>query len=151
MHLNFLLSPLPMRRFWSRCSLCIVAITAREVLGERGWLTSHHLYLTRLLSPQCIAFKRPANHPHHLHISLSNSSLHPSLHTDTHFQAARAARVSARVVPSVTERFFVTTSRVLPSPLSDVSLVVVVSSVFLLVSLLAVATRCALSIYGPSR
>jgi hypothetical protein len=35
----------------------------------------------------------------------------------------------AREEPSVTARFFVTTSRVLPSPLSDVSLVVVVSSV----------------------
>jgi hypothetical protein len=44
------------------------------------------------------------------------------------------ARVSERVAPSVTARFFVTTSRVLPSPLSDVSRVVVVSSVFQLVS-----------------
>jgi hypothetical protein len=35
----------------------------------------------------------------------------------------------ARAARSVTARFFVTTSRVSPSPLSDVSLVVVVSSV----------------------
>ena len=35
-----------------------------------------------------------------------------------------------RAAPSVTARFFVTTSRVSPSPLSDVSLVVAVSSVF---------------------
>jgi hypothetical protein len=48
-----------------------------------------------------------------------------------HQQAARAERVSARAAPSVTARFFVTTSRVSPSPLSDVSLVVVVSSVSL--------------------
>ena len=46
----------------------------------------------------------------------------------------RAARASARVVPSVIARFFVTTSRVSQSPLSDVSPVVAVSSVFLLVS-----------------
>jgi hypothetical protein len=46
------------------------------------------------------------------------------------------ARVSARVVPSVTARFFVTTSRVSLSPLFDVSLVVVVSSVFQPVSIL---------------
>ena len=45
------------------------------------------------------------------------------------------ARVSARVVPSATARSCVTTSRVSLSPLSDVSLVVVVSSVFLPVSL----------------
>lgn len=38
-------------------------------------------------------------------------------------------------MPSVTARFFVTTSRVSPSPPSDVSPVVAVSSVFLLVSL----------------
>ncbi|KUI52552.1 Histone H4 [Cytospora mali] len=46
-------------------------------------------------------------------------------------QAARAARASEREVPSVTGRFFVTTSRVSPSPLSVVSHVVVVSSVSL--------------------
>jgi len=46
------------------------------------------------------------------------------------------ARVSERVVLSVTARFFATTSRVSPSPLSVVSHVVVVSSVFLLVSTL---------------
>ena len=45
------------------------------------------------------------------------------------------ARVSARVAPSVTARFFVTTSRVSLSPLSVVSLVVVVSSVFQPVSM----------------
>ena len=39
-----------------------------------------------------------------------------------------------RVEPSVTARFFVTTFKVSPSQLSDVSLVVVVSSVFQLVS-----------------
>jgi hypothetical protein len=39
------------------------------------------------------------------------------------------ARASARVVLSVTERFCATTSRVSPSPLSVVSLVVAVSSV----------------------
>jgi hypothetical protein len=41
----------------------------------------------------------------------------------------KVAKALERVVPSVIERFFVTTFRVLPSPLSDVSLVVVVSSV----------------------
>jgi len=46
-------------------------------------------------------------------------------------QAAKVARASARVVLSVTERFFATTSRVSPSLPSDVSLVVVVSSVSL--------------------
>ena len=45
------------------------------------------------------------------------------------------ARVSERAEPSVTERFFVTTSRVSPSPPSVVSLVVVVSSVFQPVSI----------------
>lgn len=45
------------------------------------------------------------------------------------------ARVSARVVPSATARSCVTTSRVSLSPLSDVSLVVAVSSVSLPVSL----------------
>lgn len=44
------------------------------------------------------------------------------------------ARASARVVPSAIARFFVTTSRVSPSPLFAVSLVVAVSSVFLPVS-----------------
>ena len=44
------------------------------------------------------------------------------------------ARVSERVVPSVTARSCATTSRVSPSPLSVVSLVVVVSSVSLPVS-----------------
>jgi hypothetical protein len=44
-------------------------------------------------------------------------------------QAEREGRVLARAARSVTARFFVTTSRVSPSPLSDVSLVVVVSSV----------------------
>jgi len=44
-------------------------------------------------------------------------------------QAAKVARVLERVAPSVTARFFVTTSRVSPSPLSAVSLAVVVSSV----------------------
>ena len=39
------------------------------------------------------------------------------------------ARVSERAEPSVTARFFVTTSRVSQSPLSDVLRVVVVSSV----------------------
>jgi len=46
-------------------------------------------------------------------------------------QAAKVARASARVVLSVTERFFATISRVSPSLPSDVSLVVVVSSVSL--------------------
>jgi hypothetical protein len=45
------------------------------------------------------------------------------------FQVARVARVSARVAPSVTARSCATTSRVSPSPLSAVSLAVVVSSV----------------------
>jgi hypothetical protein len=50
-------------------------------------------------------------------------------------QAEREARDSARVEPSVTARFFVTTSRVLQSPLSAVSLVVEVLSVSQPVSL----------------
>jgi histone H3/H4 len=49
---------------------------------------------------------------------------------NNYLQAAKVAKVSARVVPSVIARFFVTTSRALPSPLSVVLLVVVVSSVF---------------------
>ncbi len=44
-------------------------------------------------------------------------------------QAAKVARASARAVPSVTARFFVTTSRVSQSLPSVVSRVVVVSSV----------------------
>jgi hypothetical protein len=44
---------------------------------------------------------------------------------------ARVVRALERVVPSVTVRFFGTTFRVLPSPLSVVSLVVAVSSVSL--------------------
>ena len=50
------------------------------------------------------------------------------------------ARASARAEPSVTARFFATTSRVSPSPLSAVSLAVVVSSVSLPVSCLASAS-----------
>ena len=53
-------------------------------------------------------------------------------------QAERAERVSARVEPSVIARFFVTTSRVSQSLLSDVSRVVVVSSVSQPVSSIAV-------------
>ena len=49
-------------------------------------------------------------------------------------QAERVARVSARAAPSVTERFFVTTSRASPSRRSVVWLAVAVSSVFQLVS-----------------
>jgi hypothetical protein len=41
-------------------------------------------------------------------------------------QAAKVAKASERAVRSVTERFFVTTSRVSPSPPSVVSHVVVV-------------------------
>jgi hypothetical protein len=44
-------------------------------------------------------------------------------------QAEKVVKVSERVEPSVTARFFVTTSRVLPSQLSDVLRVVEVSSV----------------------
>jgi hypothetical protein len=47
----------------------------------------------------------------------------------------RVERVSERVEPSVTARFFVITFRVSPSPPFVVSLVVAVSSVFLLVSI----------------
>lgn len=46
-------------------------------------------------------------------------------------QAAKEARVSARAVPSVTVRSYVTTSRVSPSPRFAVSPAVVVSSVSL--------------------
>ena len=49
---------------------------------------------------------------------------------------AKVERVSERAVPSVTERFFGTTSRVSPSPPSDVWLVVAVSSVSQPVSVL---------------
>src|SRR4051812_18491631 len=63
--------------------------------------------------------------PSHCHHSNANIS----------FQAAKVARASARAVPSVIARFFVTTFRVLRSPPFVVSLVVVVSSVFQLVSL----------------
>jgi len=57
-------------------------------------------------------------------------------------QAAKAERVSERVVPSVTERFFGTTSRVSQSLPSVVWRVVVVSSVSQLV--------CFPSIFSPS-
>jgi histone H4 len=56
-------------------------------------------------------------------------------------QAAKVARVSERAAPSVTARFFATTSRVSPSPLFDVSLVVAVSSVFQPVSRPHLSTR----------
>ena len=49
----------------------------------------------------------------------------------THSQAEKVAKVSAKAAPSVTARFFVTTSRVSPSPLSVVLRDVAVSSVFL--------------------
>ena len=48
---------------------------------------------------------------------------------ESNLQAARAAKASAKVVRSVTARFCETTSRASPSLLSDVSLVVAVSSV----------------------
>jgi hypothetical protein len=70
----------------------------------------------------------------------TTSSLHPLIiythYADTIFQAAKVERVSARAVPSVTARSCVTTSRVSLSLPSVVSLVVVVSSVFQLVSCL---------------
>jgi len=54
--------------------------------------------------------------------------------TDASLQAEKVARASERVEPSVTARFFVTTSKVSQSLRSVVSLVVVVSSVSQLVS-----------------
>jgi hypothetical protein len=55
------------------------------------------------------------------------------------------ARVSARAAPSVTARFFVTTSRVSPSPPSVVSRVVAVLSVSLLVSLVEPDDACSIA------
>lgn len=52
------------------------------------------------------------------------------LHPTNSIQAEKVARVSERVVLSATARFCATTSRVSQSPLSVVSHVVVVSSVF---------------------
>ena len=56
------------------------------------------------------------------------------INANASLQVEKAEKVSARVEPSVTARFFVTTSKVLPSLRSDVSHVVVVSNVFQLVS-----------------
>jgi len=64
------------------------------------------------------------------HVSSTRfTSSHQQLTDASLLQAAKVARASERVVLSVTARFCATTFRVSPSPLSAVSLVVVVSSV----------------------
>jgi hypothetical protein len=79
-------------------------------------------------SRQCLALI-------HLHDAVAIPIINIRQHANIPLQAAKVARVSARVAPSVTARFFVTTSRVSLSLLFDVSLVVVVSSVFQPVSI----------------
>ena len=63
------------------------------------------------------------------HFPLSTTSCRVHNNILTRLQAEREARDSERVEPSVTARFCVTTSRASQSLRSDVSLVVVVSSV----------------------
>ena len=77
-----------------------------------------HLHVISWLVPQATTII-PSSH---------NTSRLP-FSTNNLLQAAKVAKVSARAAPSVTVRFYVTTSRVLPSPLSAVSLAVVVLSV----------------------
>merc|ERR1712093_786050 len=94
-----------------------------------------------------------------IHISTSSllyknissiNNFNPSICLD----AERGARVSEREEPSVTARFFVTTSRVSQSLRSDVSPVVVVSSVsqpvctILLMYVLAVANQSSSDLRG---
>ena len=88
--------------------------------------------------------------PHNI---IASTWLHHE-HLLTFSQAERAERVSARVEPSVIARFFVTTSRVSQSLRSDVSPVVVVSSVsqpvctILLMYVLAVANQSSSDLRG---
>jgi len=98
-------------------------------LGCRAWCcslnaSSHHRASRHRLSS--------AQH----HATVAAPHRLPSLirHANDPLQAAKVARASARAAPSVTARFFVTTSRVSPSPPSVVLLAVVVSSVSQLVS-----------------
>jgi len=83
-------------------------------------------------------------HVHHSlsHILIMTSRLHKNIIANASSQAEREERVSARVEPRDIARFFVTTSRVSPSQLSDVLLVVVVSSVSQPVSLLYPTSSC---------
>lgn len=71
-----------------------------------------------------------AKHSHILYQTSIFSNPIFKLHPSKWLDAAKVARASERVVPSDTERFYETTSRVSLSPLSDVLLAEVVSSVF---------------------
>ena len=79
---------------------------------------------------------------HHMSTALQHHFSLMIQHANALLQAARVARASARVEPSVTARSCVTTSRVLQSPPSVVSRVVAVSSVSLPVSYLTFLSGC---------
>jgi histone H4 len=91
----------------------------RDQLARRAWCCS--------TSTRRPTITHRDNAPHCTTSSIYLIVMHDANNSQ---QAAKVARVSERAAPSVTARFFVTTSRVSPSPLSDVSLVVAVSSVF---------------------